>query len=138
MQCNAMQCNAMQCNAMQSMQCNAMQCNAIQYNAMQCNIVQYNIYIYILNNLQNEEFKKSVMLDINQQHETSITITHFNILDTLKSIKCRKSSGVDGISAEHFVFAHNRFSFVIIVIFCIYYTLLPARYVYENRHCPNY
>ena len=32
------------------------------------------------------------MLDINQQHETSITITLFNILDAFKSIKCGKSS----------------------------------------------
>ena len=39
----------------------------------------------LLYSVQNEEFKKSVMLDINQQHETSITITHFNILDALKS-----------------------------------------------------
>ena len=32
-------------------------------------------YKSLLNSLQNEEFKKSVMLDINQQHETSIIIT---------------------------------------------------------------
>ena len=37
-----------------------------------------------------------------------ITITPFNILDALKNIKCGKSSGFDGISAEHFVFAHSR------------------------------
>ena len=43
------------------------------------------------------------MLNINQQHESSITITPFNSLDALKSIKFGKSSGVDGISAEHFV-----------------------------------
>ena len=39
-----------------------------------------------LNSVQNEEFKKSVMLDINQQHETSTTITPINILNALKSI----------------------------------------------------
>ena len=59
----------------------------------------------LLNSVQNVEFKKSVMLDINQQHESAIT---FNILDALKSITCGKSSGVDGISAGHFVFAHSR------------------------------
>ena len=64
-------------------------------------------YKSLLNSAQNEKFKKSVMLDINQQHESSITIIAFNILDTLKSIKCGKSSGVDGISAEHFVFASS-------------------------------
>ena len=39
------------------------------------------------------------------------TITPFNILDALKSIKFGKSSGVDGISAEHFVFAIVTFTF---------------------------
>ena len=48
------------------------------------------------------------MLDINQQHENSITITRFIILDALRRITWGKSSGVDGISAEHFVFAHCR------------------------------
>ena len=48
------------------------------------------------------------MLDINKQIKNSITITPFNILDALKNIKCGKSSGIDGISAEHFVFAHSR------------------------------
>ena len=43
-------------------------------------------YKSLLNSVQSEEFKKSVMLDINQQHETSITIIPFNILDALKSI----------------------------------------------------
>ena len=33
--------------------------------------------------------------------------TPFNILDALNSIKCGKSSGVDGIFTEHFVFAYN-------------------------------
>ena len=44
-------------------------------------------YISQLNRVQNEAFKKPVMLDINQQHESSITITPFNILDALKSIQ---------------------------------------------------
>ena len=57
-------------------------------------------YKSLLNSVQNEEFKKSLMLDTNQQHESSITITPFNILDALKSVKCGKSSGVDGISGR--------------------------------------
>ena len=62
------------------------------------------------------------MLDINQQHESSITITHFNILDTLKSIKCGKSSGVYGISAEHFVFAHSRIHVLLSLLFSAFIT----------------
>ena len=44
-------------------------------------------YKSLLNCVQNKEFKQSVQLDINQQHESFITITPFNILDALKSIK---------------------------------------------------
>ena len=53
--------------------------------------------------------KTSVMLDVNQQITNSVNtcITPFNILDALKNIKCGKSSGVDGISSEHFVFADS-------------------------------
>ena len=79
-------------------------------------------YKSLLNSVQNEESKKSVMLDINQQHETSITITPFNILDALKSIKCGKSSGVDGISAEHFVFAHSRIHVLLSLLFSAFIT----------------
>ena len=67
---------------------------------------------------KNKEFKKSVQLDINQQHESSI----INILDALKSIKCGKSSGVDGISAEHFVFAHSRIHVLLSLLFSAFIT----------------
>ena len=79
-------------------------------------------YKSLLNSVQNKEFKKSVLLDINQQHESSITITPFNILDALKSIKCGKSSGVDGISAEHFVFAHSRIHVLLSLLFSAFIT----------------
>ena len=55
-------------------------------------------YKSLLNTYKIKNLKKSVLLDTNQQHESSIAITPFNILDALKSIKCGKSSGVDGIS----------------------------------------
>ena len=77
-------------------------------------------YKSLLNSVQNKEFKKSVLLDINQQHESSITITPFNILDALKSIRCGKSSGVDGISAEQFVFAHSRIHVLLSLLFSAY------------------
>ena len=79
-------------------------------------------YKSLLNSVQNKEFKKSVLLDINQQHESSITITPFNILDALKSIKCGKSSGVDGISAEHFVFAHSHIHVLLSLLFSAFIT----------------
>ena len=68
------------------------------------------------------------MLDINQQHESSINITPFNMLDALKSIKCGKSSGVDFISAEHFVFAHSRIHVLLSLLFSAFIT---------HGHLPN-
>ena len=75
------------------------------------------------------------MLDINQQHENSLTITPFNSLDALKSIKCSKSSGVDGISAEHFVIAHSCIHVLLYPCYFLhlfYYTWLLAKYVRES------
>ena len=79
-------------------------------------------YKSLLNSVQNKEFKKSIQLDINQQHGSSITITPFNILDALKSIKCGKSSGVDGISAEHFVLAHSCIHVLLSLLFSAFIT----------------
>ena len=87
-------------------------------------------YKSLLNSVQNKEFKKSVLLDTNQQHESSITITPFNILDALTSIKCGKSSSVDGISAEHFVYAHSRIHVLLFLLFSVFITHGP--------NCPNY
>ena len=74
-------------------------------------------YKSLLNSVENKNCKKSVMLDINKQIKNSITITPFNILDALKNIKCGKSSGIDGISAEHFVFAHSRIHVLLSLLF---------------------
>ena len=78
------------------------------------------------------------MLDVNKQKQNSITITPFDILDALKNIKCGKSSGIDGISAEHFVF--------LLVVYMFYYhcysqlslLMVTCPYVYKNCNRANY
>ena len=79
-------------------------------------------YKSLLNSVKNDEFKNSVKSDINQQHPNSIIITPFNVLDALKNIKCGKSCGVDGISAEHFVFAHSRIHVLLSLLFSAFIT----------------
>ena len=74
-------------------------------------------YKSLLKSVENKNFKKSVMLDVNKQIKHFITITPFNILDALKNIKCGKSSGIDDISAEHFVFAHSRIHVLLSLLF---------------------
>ena len=77
-------------------------------------------YKSLLNSVKNDEFKNSVKSDINQQHPNSIIITPFNVSDALKNIKCGKSCGVDGISSEHFVFAHSRIHVLLSLLFSGY------------------
>ena len=73
----------------------------------------------------------SVMLGINQQQSSSITITSFNILEALKSIKRSKSSCVDGISAEHFAFAPSRIHVLLSLSFSAFIThsYLPNMFI---------
>ena len=75
-------------------------------------------YKSLLNSVENKNCKTSVMLDINKHIKNSIIITPFNILDALKNIMCGKSSSLDGISTDHFVFAHSN-----IQCYCHYYFL---------------
>ena len=88
-------------------------------------------YKSLLNSVENKNCKKSVMLDINKQIKNSITITPFNILDALKNIKCGKSSGIDGISAEHFVFAHSRIHVLLSLLFSAFvmHGYLPSMFL---------
>ena len=86
---------------------------------------------HLLNSVENKNCKKSVMLDINKQIKNSITITPFNIVNALKNIKCGKSSGIDGISAEHFVFAHSRIHVLLSLLFSVFvmHGYLPSMFM---------
>ena len=71
------------------------------------------------------------MFDINKQIKNSNTITFFNILDALKDIKFGKSSGIDSISAEHFVFAHSRIHVLLSLLFSAFvmHGYLPSMFI---------
>ena len=88
-------------------------------------------YKSLLNSVQSGNSKNSVMLDVNKQIKNSITITPFDILDALKNIKCGKSSGIDGISAEHFIFAHSRIHVLLSLLFSAFIThgYLPGMFM---------
>ena len=49
----------------------------------------------------------------------------------LKNIKCDKSGGVDGISAEHFVFADSRIQVILLLLFSTFIThgYLPSMFM---------
>ena len=88
-------------------------------------------YKSLLNSVQSGNSKNSVMLDVNKQIKNSITITPFDILDALKNIKCGKSNGIDGISAEHFVFTHSRIHILLSLLFSAFIThgYLPGMFM---------
>ena len=52
-------------------------------------------------------------------------------MDALKNIKCGKSSGIDGISAEHFIFAHSRIHVLLSLLFSAFIThgYLPGMFM---------
>ena len=88
-------------------------------------------YKSLLNSVQSVNSKNSVMLDVNKQIKNSITITPFDILDALKNIKCGNSSGFDGISTEHFAFAHSRIHVLLSLLFSDFIThgYLPGMFM---------
>ena len=95
-----------------------------------CRNVEMPLYILVFS-VQSGNSKNSVMLDVNKQIKNSITITPFDILDVLKNIKCGKSSGIDGISAEHFVFDHSRIHILLSLLFSTFIThgYLPGMFM---------
>ena len=71
------------------------------------------------------------MLDVNKQIKKSITITLVDIWDALENIKYCKSRGIDGISAEHFGFAHSRIHVLLSLLFSAFIThcYLPSMFM---------
>ena len=50
-------------------------------------------------------------------HQHSITITPYDISKAMKTTKCGKPSGVNGISAEQFVFANCHIHAILSLLF---------------------
>ena len=61
-----------------------------------------------------------------------------NILDAWKNIKCGKSSGIGGISAKHFVFAHGCIHVLLSLLFSAFIThgYLPGMFM-KTAIVPN-
>ena len=64
-------------------------------------------YTSILNSVQNLRYKKNVNEQISQIGTDSIKLTIYNISDAFKSLKKDKACGVDGLAAEHCIYAHS-------------------------------
>ena len=61
-------------------------------------------YTPILSSVKNSRYKENVNKQIAQNGTDSIKFTISNISDALQK---GKSCGVDGLTAEHFIYAHS-------------------------------
>ena len=65
-------------------------------------------YQTLLNSVKTTEHKERVLIETSETSNSSqITFTPIDISNAFKSLKIRKSCGVDGVSAEHFLYAHD-------------------------------
>ena len=65
-------------------------------------------YQSLLNSVESTQHIASVKLETaNILNISKISFTPIDISNTFKSLKHGKACGVDGVSAEHFLYAHN-------------------------------
>ena len=65
-------------------------------------------YQTLLNNVKTTEHKERVLIETSETSNSSqITFIPIDISNALKSLKIGKACGVDGVSAEHFLYAHD-------------------------------
>ena len=65
-------------------------------------------YQTLLNNVKTTVHKERVLIETSETSNSSqITFTPIDILNAFKSLNIRKACGVDGVSAEHFLYAHD-------------------------------
>ena len=82
-----------------------------------------------LNSVESTQHKASVKLETTNILNTSkITFTPIDISNAFKSSKLGKACGLDGVSAEHFLYAHNVLHVLLSLLFKCFIThgyLLP-------------
>ena len=65
-------------------------------------------YQSLLNSVKNLEHKSSVTSTLSSIENESIEIRPLDIVNALKSVNKGKACGVDGLAAEHFIYADER------------------------------
>ena len=76
-------------------------------------------YQTLLNSVKTTEHKERVLIETAEMFNSSqVTFTPIDISSAFKSLQSGKACGVAGVSAEHFLYAHDIF---IIAIYIFYY-----------------
>ena len=80
-------------------------------------------YQSLLSSVELTQHKASVKLETTNILNTSkITFTPSDISNAIKSFKLGKTCGVDGVSAEHFLYAHNVLQVHLSLLFTFFIT----------------
>ena len=88
-------------------------------------------YQSLLNSVKNLEHKTSVTSKLSFIENESIEIRPLDIVNALKSVNQGKACGVDGLAAEHFIYADERIHVILSILFnCfISHGYLPSEFM---------
>ena len=88
-------------------------------------------YQSLLNSVKNLEHKTSVTSKLSFIENESIEIRPLDIVNALKSVNKGKACGVDGLAAEHFIYADERIHVILSILFnCfISHGYLPSEFM---------
>ena len=88
-------------------------------------------YQSLLNNVKNMEHKTSVANTLSSIENESIEIRPLDIVNVLKRINKGKACGVDGLAAEHFIYADERIHVILSILFncVISHGYLPSKFM---------
>ena len=88
-------------------------------------------YQSLLNSVKSMEHKTSVTNTLCSIENESIEIRPFDIVNALKRVNKGKACGVDGLDAEHFIYADERIHLILSILFnCfISHGYLPSEFM---------
>ena len=89
-------------------------------------------YQTLLNSVKTTEHKERVLIETFEMSNSSqIIFTPIDISNALKSLKIGKACGVDGVSAEHFLYAHDILYVLLSFLFTSFITHghLPSNFI---------
>ena len=89
-------------------------------------------YQTLLNSVKTTEHKERVLIETSETSNSSqITFTPIDILNAFKSLTIGKACGVDGVSAEHFLYAHDILDVFLSLLFISFITHghLPSNFM---------
>ena len=88
-------------------------------------------YQSLLNSVKNLEHKTSVTSTLSSIENESIEIRPLDIVNALKSVNKGKACGVDGLAAEHFIYADERIHVILSILFYCFIShgYLPSEFM---------